>query len=219
MIADIVFGAIVMAGAARAQVTATGTMGETSERRHDHVVIGELRTVPRPSRTYHGYCDEPDIDGSIGLRQLDRRLVGLFPSHTHTADRRSCIFGPPEPNSVIGNTEGEEVAWCVRKLSDIILDAAYTVLEQRNNARVIPDGTFSAVHFVKTPLYVQVMGLGDFTKINIANEDEGGELDPHGATGLGNPVGGNVTSNVSGSDVHYEEWMKWVKLVTHVYQR
>jgi hypothetical protein len=31
------------------------------------------------------------------------------------------------------------------------------------------------------------------TKINLQAGDEGGELDPHGATGLGNPVGGNVS--------------------------
>lgn len=35
-------------------------------------------------------------------------------------------------------------------------------------------------------------------------------MDPHGATGDGNPVGGNVTSNVSGTDVHYEEWMNYM---------
>lgn len=27
---------------------------------------------------------------------------------------------------------------------------------------------------------------------------------------MGNPVGGNVTSNVSGQDVFYEEWMNFV---------
>lgn len=73
-----------------------------------------------------------------------------------------------------------------------------------------PDGTLTAVHFVKTPLYVQVMALGDFTKIGLKQGDQGGELDPHGAYGLGNPVGGNVTSNVSGRDVFYEEWMNYV---------
>jgi hypothetical protein len=30
------------------------------------------------------------------------------------ANSPSCIFAPPEPNSVIGNTEEIEVAWCVR---------------------------------------------------------------------------------------------------------
>lgn len=50
--------------------------------------------------------------------------------------------------------------------------------------------------------------MGDLTKLNIQQGDQGGELDPHGATGDGNPVGGNVTTNATGSDVHYEEWMK-----------
>jgi hypothetical protein len=40
--------------------------------------------------------------------------------------------------------------------------------------------------------------------------DQGGELDPHGATGEGNPVGGNVTSNISGTDVSYGEWMSFI---------
>lgn len=53
-----------------------------------------------------------------------------------------------------------------------------------------------------------VYSWGDFSKINIAADDMGGELDPHGATGDGNPIGGNVTSNITGEDVHYEEWMK-----------
>ena len=104
-----------------------------------------------------------------------------------------CIFAPPTPNGVIGDTEEIEVAWCV---------------QPRNNARVIPDGTFTSAHLVRTPLYWQIQGFGDLTKINIQSGDGGGELDPHGATGAGNPVGGNVTSNVTGTDVHYEEWMK-----------
>ena len=40
--------------------------------------------------------------------------------------------------------------------------------------------------------------------------DEGGELDPHGATGDGNPIGGNITCNATGQDVSYQEWMKYV---------
>ncbi|CCF48733.1 hypothetical protein NDA11_000530 [Ustilago hordei] len=106
-----------------------------------------------------------------------------------------CTYGPMEPGTIIGNVEGEVVAYCTKP---------------RNNARVIPDGTVTGAHFVKTPLYVQLMALGDFTKIGITPGDEGGELDPHGATNMGNPVGGNVTSNVSGEDVFYEEWMNYV---------
>lgn len=64
-----------------------------------------------------------------------------------------CIFAPPEAGVTIGDSEAYEVAWCTKP---------------RNDARVIPDGVLSAVHFVKTPLYVQIQGWGDFTKLNIA---------------------------------------------------
>ena len=63
---------------------------------------------------------------------------------------------------------------------------------------------------VKTPNYVQIQGFLKGENLNIQTGDQGGELDPHGATGLGNPVGGNVTSNVSGADVFYEEWMSFM---------
>lgn len=76
---------------------------------------------------------------------------------------------------------------------------------------LIPDGTIKSAQFVKTPSYVQVSGWWDGTKLNIKSGDQGGELDPHGATGEGNPVGGNVTTSVAtGKDVFYEEWMAFV---------
>lgn len=34
---------------------------------------------------------------------------------------------------------------------------------------------------MRTPDYVQVVGFIDQTKINLAADDSGGELDPHGA--------------------------------------
>ncbi|CAK5284853.1 unnamed protein product [Mycena citricolor] len=106
-----------------------------------------------------------------------------------------CIFAPPALQD-IGNSETFEVAWCTKP---------------RNNARVIPDGTLTGVSFLKTPFYVQIMGYGDFTKLNIPAGDFGGELDPHGATGAGNPVGGNVTTNiVDGVDEPLAEWMMFI---------
>jgi len=106
-----------------------------------------------------------------------------------------CLFGPPNPNSNISDTETEEVAWC---------------LQARNDARVIPDGTLTGIQYLKTDLYIQVLGYGDFTKLNIQFGDYGGELDPHGAYGSGNPIGGNVTSNVTGIDRNYAEWMMYI---------
>lgn len=105
-----------------------------------------------------------------------------------------CTFAPEPLNNTqeLGSLEQTTVAYCTKP---------------RNNARVIPDGTITAVQFVKTPLYIQLYALGDFTNINMAPGDTGGELDPHGATNMGNPVGGNVTSNVvdGSTDVFYEE--------------
>lgn len=106
-----------------------------------------------------------------------------------------CLFGPQAPGEPIGNIEGEVVAYCT---------------QPRNGARIIPDGTISSAHFIKTDMYVQISGTWDGTKVDIQAGDYGGELDPHGATGEGNPVGGNVTSDVTGSDVFYEEWMMYV---------
>src|ERR1700722_812912 len=98
-----------------------------------------------------------------------------------------CLWAPPSVGT-IGDTEQEEVAWCTKS---------------GRGTRVIPDGALTGVHFVRTHDYVQVTGVGDFTKINIQKGDEGGgkrlsisisslpfflpclewvELDPHGAS-------------------------------------
>ncbi|KAJ7171682.1 hypothetical protein C8R43DRAFT_979051 [Mycena crocata] len=106
-----------------------------------------------------------------------------------------CLFAPPTMANV-SDTETIEVAWCTKP---------------RNNARVIPDGTLTGVSFLKTDFYVQIMGTGDFTRLNINNGDFGGELDPHGAFGTGNPEGGNVTTNiVDGVDEPIAEWMLYI---------
>jgi hypothetical protein len=70
-----------------------------------------------------------------------------------------CLWAPPSPGGTIGDTEREEVAWCTKS---------------GRGTRMIPDGTLSGVHFVRTPNYVQVTGTGDFTKINVLKGDGGG---------------------------------------------
>jgi hypothetical protein len=76
---------------------------------------------------------------------------------------------------------------------------------------LIPDGTIKSAQLLRTPGYIQVSGTWDGTIVNIPLGDDGGEMDPHGPTGEGNPVGGNVTTNmVGGQDVFYEEWMSFV---------
>ncbi|KAF5331745.1 hypothetical protein D9758_017188 [Tetrapyrgos nigripes] len=105
-----------------------------------------------------------------------------------------CLWAPPSVGA-IGDTEREEVAWCTRS---------------GRGTRTIPNGTLKGVHFVKTPDYVQVTGVGDFTKINIPSGDAGGELDPHGADGNGNPIGGLVFGNTFGNSLQYHEWTSFI---------
>ncbi|TRM58652.1 carbohydrate-binding module family 13 protein [Schizophyllum amplum] len=105
-----------------------------------------------------------------------------------------CLWAPPN-GGAIGDTEREEVAWCTKS---------------GRGTRIIPDGTLSGVHFVKTPDYVQITGQGDFTKINLSAGDSGGELDPHGADGNGNPIGGLVFGNSFGDALQYHEWTSFI---------
>jgi hypothetical protein len=106
-----------------------------------------------------------------------------------------CLWAPPSAGSTIGDTEREEVAWCTKS---------------GRGTRTMPNGTLKGVHFVKTPDYVQVTGVGDFTKINIKKGDSGGELDPHGADGNGNPIGGLVYGNSFGNAIQYHEWTSFI---------
>jgi hypothetical protein len=107
-----------------------------------------------------------------------------------------CLWAPASPNAgTIGATEREEVAWCTKR---------------GRGTRVIPNGTLKGVHFVKTTDYVQVTGVGDFTKINVQKGDGGGELDPHGPDGNGNPIGGLVYGNSFGQHLQYHEWTSFI---------
>lgn len=106
-----------------------------------------------------------------------------------------CLWAPPNPGQTIGATERIEVAWCTKA---------------GRGTRTIPNGSLKGVHFKKTPHYVQVTGVGNFTSINIKKGDSGGELDPHGADGLGNPIGGLVFGNGFGPQLQYHEWTSFI---------
>ncbi|KAF8608880.1 hypothetical protein BDV93DRAFT_433086 [Ceratobasidium sp. AG-I] len=109
-----------------------------------------------------------------------------------------CLWGPPEPNSLIGNTEGEAVAWCTKP---------------GRGTRLIPAGALTGVQFMRTPAYVQVTGHIKQDLINIAANDDGGEMDPHGADRRGNPLGGLIFSNAfpsnNGNNNTYQQVVEW----------
>ncbi|KAJ6567382.1 hypothetical protein DFH09DRAFT_1471582 [Mycena vulgaris] len=110
-----------------------------------------------------------------------------------------CLWAPPTPGpqSTIGNTERIEVAWC---------------LKNGTGARLIPDGAITGAHWLITPDYIQVTGIGNMSRLNIPSNvaDEGGELDPHGADGNGNPIGGLVFSTAFGQLEQVFEWTNFM---------
>ncbi|KAK9895459.1 hypothetical protein P389DRAFT_93429 [Cystobasidium minutum MCA 4210] len=107
-----------------------------------------------------------------------------------------CLWAPPEPDSVVGDTEGEMVAWCTRP---------------GRGTRLIPEGALKGVQFTRAPSYVQVVGFIDQTQINIVAGDSGGEMDPHGADRRGNPLGGLMYSQAFGrsNGTQWTQVMQW----------
>lgn len=106
-----------------------------------------------------------------------------------------CVYAPRTRTSV-GNAERDVVAYCTQK---------------GHGARLIPKGTFKGMHWVRTAKYIQVTAVGDFTKINVPAGDEGGELDAHGADGLGNPIGAIVIgNNNAGKRIQFFEWNQFI---------
>ncbi|SCV71160.1 BQ2448_2748 [Microbotryum intermedium] len=90
-----------------------------------------------------------------------------------------CLWAPPLPNSIVGDVEGGMVAWCTKA---------------GRGTRVIPPGALQSVQFIKTPHYLQVTGYINQAMVNIEANDQGGEMDPHGADRRGNPLGGLLFS-------------------------
>ncbi|KDR69003.1 hypothetical protein GALMADRAFT_145747 [Galerina marginata CBS 339.88] len=103
-----------------------------------------------------------------------------------------CIWAPPQPGQTVGQIEGEMIAWCSRG---------------GHGTRVMPPGTLTGVQLTLTPDYIQVVGFMNQTLVNMVADDEGGEMDPHGADLRGNPMGGLVFTNAwTGTYTQSSEW-------------
>ncbi|CAO1637360.1 unnamed protein product [Jaminaea pallidilutea] len=106
-----------------------------------------------------------------------------------------CLWAPISGQKEVGANEEKQVSYCLR--------SGY-------GTRLIPNGAIKQAHFVKTPDFLQVTGSGDFTKMHVKSGDEGGELDPHGATGAGNPPGGLVfTKSAPGKNAQWTQMHEW----------
>ncbi|KAF7378491.1 hypothetical protein MSAN_00276500 [Mycena sanguinolenta] len=109
-----------------------------------------------------------------------------------------CLWAPPNPNTSIADSEGEEVAWCSKK---------------GHGTRIIPDGAITSLQMIKTPSYIQISGTLNQAYLNIGGID-GGELDPVGQDGEGNPMGGLVYTNAfnssNGDNGTYAQAQHWI---------
>ncbi|KAI0317526.1 hypothetical protein OF83DRAFT_1163895 [Amylostereum chailletii] len=107
-----------------------------------------------------------------------------------------CLWAPQQPNSLISDTEADEVAWCTSK---------------GHGTRVMADGTIKGAQLLKTPDYWMITGLIDQTKVNIQSGDFGGELDPGGQDLRGNPIGGLMYSTAFNSSAYQiNEWTNFM---------
>ncbi|EGG09751.1 uncharacterized protein MELLADRAFT_34304 [Melampsora larici-populina 98AG31] len=107
-----------------------------------------------------------------------------------------CLWAPPSGQQEIGDSEEYEVAWCTKP---------------GRGTRQIPAGALISAHFLSTPHYVQITGYIDGPALDIKRPNDGGELDPHGATSLGNPIGSLVYTTAFGGKVQQvKEWMNFM---------
>ncbi|KAL5525762.1 hypothetical protein ACEPAG_7099 [Sanghuangporus baumii] len=91
-----------------------------------------------------------------------------------------CLWSSSQTDDTIGESEAREVAWCT---------------SPGHGTRVIPPGAITGAQWLYAKNYLQIVGYIDQTKVGLAANDSGGELDPHGADEQGNPLGGIVFSN------------------------
>lgn len=102
-----------------------------------------------------------------------------------------CVWAPPKPNSTIGDTEAIEIAWCTKKWG----------------TRLIPATALQGVQVLKTSKYIQFAGFIDQTLVDLASDDYGGELDPHGADLVCFSITFGNLASISASVV--TRWVAW----------
>ncbi|KAG1743418.1 hypothetical protein EDB19DRAFT_1964206, partial [Suillus lakei] len=120
-----------------------------------------------------------------------------------------CLWAPFTPNSTIGDTEQEEVAWCTKP---------------GHGTRLIPNGALQGVQLLHTSEYIQIAGFIDQTQIDMNTQDYGGErLPPHSIRveltfiQRGNPLGGLMYSNTfpsnNGDNNTYQQVIDWTNFM------
>ncbi|KAF5359464.1 hypothetical protein D9756_003660 [Leucocoprinus leucothites] len=150
-------------------------------------ITGTYPATPLASKTSYTYPSGVPykVDTDTGLIRGVQAGYNICNSTTENQDSL-C------QTSVVGDIEGEMVAWCTKP---------------GRGTRLIPDTALQGVQFMKTPDYVQVVGFINQSLIDMDPLDYGGEMDPHGADLRGNPMGGIIFSqSFNGQWVQVHEW-------------
>ncbi|GAA5889211.1 hypothetical protein JCM6882_000676 [Rhodosporidiobolus microsporus] len=109
-----------------------------------------------------------------------------------------CVWGSALTDGLdtVGDIEAAMVSYCTK---------------DTHGARLIKSGALTGVQMVKTKHYTQWTGYIDQTALHLEKDDSGGELDPHGADLLGNPLGGLVysTNLPDGDNKTYVQAIEW----------
>ncbi|PLW58413.1 hypothetical protein PCANC_00549 [Puccinia coronata f. sp. avenae] len=156
-----------------------------------------------PRGTQQGYnrCNATTQNqASMCQTTLINSIQDKSPFHLSWLFLDFCLWGASKPDSVVGDIEGEMVAYCTTK---------------KFGTRLIPAGAITGVQVTRTPGYIQAVGFIDQTAINLRANDTGGEEDPHGADQRGNPLGALMYSsafNTAGGPAYTQviEWSYFV---------
>ncbi|SJL13357.1 uncharacterized protein ARMOST_16799 [Armillaria ostoyae] len=158
---------------AGAQHTATDLIDTASDKKaQGQTGINECGTMSsQDSMCQNLYINAID-DLSVSHLRRTPRLIMHLPAPSIPGPHRSI--------------ERSDVSWC---------------LKSERGTRIIPEGTSKGAHFMQTPDFVQVTGLGDFTQLNIHGDEVGGEPDRNGSDLARNLLRDFICSSAFGTDM------------------
>ncbi|GAA5838788.1 hypothetical protein JCM5353_000191 [Sporobolomyces roseus] len=147
--------------------------------------------VGRGPQSGYNQCNSTTSGPESNCQTLVANSIGDF-----------CLWGSPttSANGTIGDVEAAVVSYCTN---------------DQHGGRIIPAGAITAVQVLRTKYYTQWTGRMNLTGVNLMENDTGGELDPHGADLLGNPLGGLVYSSglPTGNNQTLEQVISWNEFI------
>ncbi|GAA5909281.1 hypothetical protein JCM8208_005630 [Rhodotorula glutinis] len=208
MLALVVAATLAFASSALAETTITAAPSPSQV-----AIAKRAETSPQPLTDYsYSYGQQPYQVNPYNVGRGPQSGYNICNSTTSGPDAQCqtlvannasdfCLWGSPttDANGTIGDIEAAVVAYCTT---------------DKWGARVLPEGAITGLQVMHTSQYIQWTGHINMTALNLVADDTGGELDPHGADQLGNPLGGIVFSTglpsaVGGDNSTMQQVISW----------